>query len=65
MVRKTCAIAGITAIAVCLGACLTNVRQNKRSGKEFLRAFRQGQRAVKHFKAVGLSSPNRAITQTP
>jgi hypothetical protein len=40
-------------------------RWNKRAGKEFLRAFRQGQRAVRHFKAIGLSSPNRAITQTP
>lgn len=34
MVRKTCGIAALTAIAVCLGACLTNVPQNKRSGKD-------------------------------
>jgi hypothetical protein len=36
-----------------------------RATDEFLRAFRQGRRAVRHFKAVGLSSPLRAITQTP
>jgi hypothetical protein len=40
-------------------------RWNKRAGKEFLRAFRQGKRAVRHFKAVGLESPNRGITRTP
>jgi hypothetical protein len=40
-------------------------RLNRRSLNEFLRAFRQGQRAVRHFKAVGLSSPSRAITQSP
>jgi hypothetical protein len=40
-------------------------RLNRRSGREMVRAFRQGQRAVRNFKAVGLSSPQRAITQTP
>jgi hypothetical protein len=40
-------------------------RLNRRAGAEYLRAFRQGQRAIRHFKAVGLSSPERAITQTP
>jgi hypothetical protein len=40
-------------------------RLNRRAGEEFLRAFRQGQRAIRHFEAVGLSSPERAITQTP
>jgi hypothetical protein len=40
-------------------------RHMRRAGDEMLRAFRHGQRAVKHFAAVGLSSPDRAITQTP
>jgi hypothetical protein len=40
-------------------------RWMRRAGDEMLRAFRQGRRAVRHFKAVGLSSPLRAITQTP
>ena len=40
-------------------------RQFDRAGDEFLRAFRQGQRAVRRFKELGLVSPERAITQTP
>jgi hypothetical protein len=40
-------------------------RWGRRAGDEMLRAFKQGRRAVRHFKAVGLSSPLRAITQTP
>jgi hypothetical protein len=40
-------------------------RHSRRAGDEMLRAFKHGQRAVKHFAAVGLSSPGRAITQTP
>jgi hypothetical protein len=40
-------------------------RHLRRAGDEMLRAFKHGQRVVKRFAAVGLSSPNRAITQTP
>jgi hypothetical protein len=40
-------------------------RWMRRAGKEMYRAFKQGRRAVRHFKAVGLSSPLRGITQTP
>jgi hypothetical protein len=36
-----------------------------RAGDEMVRAFKQGRRAVRHFKAVGLTSPLRGITQTP
>jgi hypothetical protein len=37
----------------------------RRAGEEMYRAFKQGRRAVRHFKAVGLTSPLRGITQTP
>jgi|SRR5688500_5953306 len=37
----------------------------RRAGKEMYRAFKQGRRAVRHFKAVGLTSDLRGITQTP
>ena len=37
----------------------------RRAGDEMYRAFKQGRRAVRHFKAVGLTSPLRGITQTP
>ncbi len=40
-------------------------RQFDRAGDEFLRAFKQGQRAVRRFEKLGLVSPERAITQTP
>ena len=40
-------------------------RQFDRATDEFLRAFKQGQRAVRRFKKLGLVSPERAITQTP
>jgi hypothetical protein len=40
-------------------------RHMRRAGDEMYRAFKHGQRAVKHFAAVGLSSPDRAISQTP
>ena len=40
-------------------------RWARRAGDEMFRAFKQGRRAVRHFKAVGLSSPLRGITQTP
>jgi hypothetical protein len=40
-------------------------RLARRAGDEMFRAFKQGRRAVRHFKSVGLSSPLRGITQTP
>jgi hypothetical protein len=40
-------------------------RMARRAGDEMVRAFKQGRRAVRQFKAVGLSSPLRGITQTP
>jgi hypothetical protein len=40
-------------------------RQFDRAGDEFLRAFQQGQHAIRRFAKVGLSSPERAITQSP
>jgi hypothetical protein len=40
-------------------------RQFDRAGDEFLRAFRQGQRAIRRFAKIALSSPERAITQSP
>jgi hypothetical protein len=40
-------------------------RHFDRALDEFLRAFRQGQRAIRRFAKLGLSSPERAITQSP
>jgi hypothetical protein len=37
----------------------------RRATKEMLRAMRHGRRAVKHFAAVGLSSPYGPVTKKP